>query len=198
MRPHTTERPAQPIPRRLARRLGAGVLAILASSGPAAADARAARCAAADEPPLATTRAQTAAAVVCVLNQERARRDLPRLRPRIKLERAARRHAGDMVRRRFFAHTSPDGTTMTDRLRTVGYARADRAWTIGETLAWGTGTRATPTAVVDAWLASPPHRRVLLDRDYRDVGIGVVPDLPFADDGDLPRATYAAELGVRS
>ena len=198
MRPHTINRPTSPVRRRLTRHLGAGALAILASSGTGVTDARAARCAGAGEAPVAATRAQTAAAVVSVINRERARRDLARLRPRPSLERAAKRHARDMVRRSFFAHTSPDGTTMTDRLRAVGYISDDRAWTVGETLAWGTGTRATPAAVVDAWLASPPHRRVLLDEHYREIGIGAVPDLPFDDAGDAPRATYAAELGVRS
>jgi uncharacterized protein YkwD len=197
MRHHTIDLSVQQFPWRRARQLGAGALAILVCGGPAVADASAARCAGASEPPASGTRARTTAAVVCVVNHERAKRELPRLRARSTLGLAASRHARDMVRRRFFAHTSPEGTTMIDRLRAVGYVRDSRPWAVGETLAWGTGTRATPAAVVDAWLASPPHRRVLLSDDYRDVGIGVVPDLPFDDDGDAPRATYAADLGVR-
>ena len=45
-----------------------------------------------------------------------------------------------------------------------------------------------------AWLESPSHRRVVLDADYRDVGIGVVPGLPLSTG---PGATYAADYGVR-
>ena len=198
MRSHTIDGPSHPVRWRRARQAGAGALVLLASSGPAAADALAARCPAADQAPLGESRAQAAAAVVCVLNRERARRNLPRLRAVSSLERAAKRHAGEMVRRRFFAHTTPEGITMTDRLRAVGYVRDDHAWTVGETLAWGTGTRATPAAVVDAWLASPSHRRVLLDDTYQDVGIGVITDVPFEDAADPLRGTYAAELGVRS
>jgi uncharacterized protein YkwD len=77
----------------------------------------------------------------------------------------------------------------------AGHARDDLAWTVGETLAWGWGTRATPAATVDSWLASPPHRRILLDAAYRDIGIGVALGIPV---DDLDGATYAAELGVRS
>jgi uncharacterized protein YkwD len=173
----------------------AGALAIVASAGPVAAEARAARCPAANRAPAAQTREQAATATVCLLNRERAARGLARLREHPMLAGAGRRYAREMVRDGFFSHTSPDGTSMVDRLATAGYARADLAWTVGETLAWGWGTRATPAATVDSWLASPPHRRILLGAAYRDVGIGVATGIPVDDrDG----ATYAAELGVRS
>jgi uncharacterized protein YkwD len=119
---------------------------MLAGAGTTAADARAGSCRTASEPPIAATHDQAAASVVCVLNQERARRRLPRLRESPRLERAADRYALDMGRQGFFSHTSPDGGSMADRLREVGYARAGRAWAVGETLAWGTGARATPAA----------------------------------------------------
>jgi uncharacterized protein YkwD len=44
--------------------------------------------------------------------------------------------------------------------------------TIGENLAWGTGTEATAEAIVSAWLASTPHRRNLLDPSFTLIGIG--------------------------
>jgi uncharacterized protein YkwD len=130
---------------------------------------------------------------VCVLNHERAHRNLPVLRVNGQLERAAEGHATDMVRRSYFSHVSPGGATMVDRLR-GGYVSAGRRWAVGETLAWGTGSRATPDDIVAAWLASPPHRRVVLGARYRDVGVGVAWGLPFADTAG---ATYAAELGAR-
>jgi uncharacterized protein YkwD len=81
---------------------------------------------------------------------------------------------------------------MVDRLR--AYIGGGRRWAVGETLAWGRGSLATPEAIVAAWLESPPHRRVLLEARYRDVGIGVTTGVPVAGD---PGVTYAAELGVR-
>jgi Cysteine-rich secretory protein family len=113
------------------------------------------------------------------------------------LTRAGTRYARDMVRRSFFSHTSPDRADMVDRLRAVGYALDDRVWTIGETLTWGTGARATPTATVDAWLKSRPHPRILLDRGYHDVGVGVQVGVPVGGRVHGATATYAAEFGVR-
>ena len=43
---------------------------------------------------------------------------------------------------------------------------------VGETLAWATGM--TAQWVVDRWLASPPHRAVMLRPGFRRVGIGIV------------------------
>jgi uncharacterized protein YkwD len=180
------------------RRVAAGVLVVVAGScGPAIADAPAARCVGADAVPRTTTLDVAAAATFCVLNRERTRRHLPRLRDQAALERAGRRYAGAMVRRGFFSHVSPTGSTMLGRLRTVGYATDDQAWSIGEALAWGVGERATPAATVQSWLASRPHRRLLLDADFRDVGIGVAVGAPVGERADGPAATYAAELGVR-
>jgi uncharacterized protein YkwD len=179
------------------RRLAAGVVAVAAVSGPTVADAQAARCAGADALPRATALDDAAAATLCVINRERTRRHLPRLREHGALERAGRRYAGAMVRRQFFSHVSPTGSTMLDRLRAVGYATDHRAWSIGEALAWGVGARATPAETVDSWLASRPHRRLLLDADFRDAGIGVAVGAPVGRRADGPAATYAAELGVR-
>jgi uncharacterized protein YkwD len=45
---------------------------------------------------------------------------------------------------------------------------------------------------------SRPHRRVLLDPQYRDLGIGIATGVPIEGYADAVGATYAAELGVRS
>jgi uncharacterized protein YkwD len=180
------------------RRLAAGVVAVAAVAGPASADARAAvHCPGADEVPRAATLDDAATATLCVINRERTRRGLPRLHAQDALDRAGRRYAATMVRRDFFSHVSPGGSTMGARLRKVGYATDDRRWSIGEALAWGVGDRATPAATVDAWLASRPHRRLLLDPDFRDLGIGVAAGAPVDRRVGGPAATYAAEFGVR-
>ncbi len=99
-----------------------------------------------------------------------------------------------MVRHRYFSHVAPDGRTMTARLRDAGYIREGRRWAVGETLAWGTFGRATPRRTVQNWMDSPPHRRVLLDPRYRDVGVGAAYGSPRRRRG--PGATYAAAFGV--
>ena len=84
---------------------------------------------------------------------------------------------------------------MAERLRAAGYAGDGYAWAAGEVLAWGSGRRATPAGAVAAWMRSTAHRRVLLARRYRDVGVGVAPGNP-AGAGGGPSATYSAELGL--
>ena len=67
----------------------------------------------------------------------------------------------------------PSGDTLVDRLLGAGYMRRDANWTVGENLAWGTGSLATPAAIMRAWMASPGHRDILLRRSYREIGIGI-------------------------
>lgn len=64
---------------------------------------------------------------------------------------------------------------------------------MGETLAWGSGPRGAPRAIVAAWLRSPPHRAVLLSRRYREIGLAAVPGSPRGRSNAA--ATYAADLG---
>lgn len=133
------------------------------------------------------------AATLCLINSARRAHDLPSLRLDARLMLAARRHSADMVRRGYFSHVSPGGARIAQRLRRVGYVGVC-AWRAGETLAWGYGDERTPASRVAAWLASPPHRRVLLDPGYRDAGVGTARGVPG---GGHDGFTYTAELGRR-
>jgi uncharacterized protein YkwD len=48
-----------------------------------------------------------------------------------------------------------------------------RARTLGENIAWGSGTDATGGAIVRMWLESPSHRATLLNHAFRYVGVGI-------------------------
>ena len=132
------------------------------------------------------------AAVACLVNGERAARGLVAVERDDALGTAARRHAADMVARRYFAHVSPTGGTVDKRARRAGYLTAP-CWVVGEDLGWAPGDAATPQAVVDAWMDSPSHRAVILDPSFRDVGIGLVDRAPV---GDGAGATFVLELGA--
>jgi uncharacterized protein YkwD len=97
------------------------------------------------------------------MNGVRQSRGLAPLRVDFRLTRAARGHSADMMHRHYFAHGS-----VTARAIHAGA----RGPLFGETLAWATGITAQWT--VDSWLASPPHRAVLLRPGFRRVGIGIV------------------------
>ena len=134
------------------------------------------------------------AAIVCLHNQIRAEHDLPALRENKRLRKAALGHSKQMVRDRFFEHTTPEGVTMVDRILKARYVRADEGWILGENLAWGTGSLGTPRGAVDAWMNSPGHRANLLKGGYREVGVGIVVGVPVTD---AAGATYTVDFGAR-
>jgi uncharacterized protein YkwD len=173
------------------RRAAATLIAFAALATPAAGARGAGSCEGATDVPSDLEKAT--AATYCLVNAERARRGLRALRRDADLARAARGHAEDMVRRDYFDHTSPGGTTLKDRVRAAGYGKPGQGWRAGENIGWGTGARATPKALVDAWLGSDGHRRILLSGDYRELGVGVAGGAP---NRDAPGATYTLNLGV--
>jgi uncharacterized protein YkwD len=142
--------------------------------------------------PAAPARADTASDTLQALNQARAAAGVAPLRADARLARAARGHSRDMVAHGYFAHRSPSGSDLRARVVRTGWMRRRPEWRLGETLAWGTGAFAAPQAVIDAWLHSPPHRRIVLAADLRRVGIGVVDGTP----GHGPGLTYTADFGT--
>jgi uncharacterized protein YkwD len=135
------------------------------------------------------------AAVLCLHNAERSARGLPPLRENAKLRRAAQRHSDDMVRGGYFAHESRSGADMADRILGTGYAR-NRGWSLGENIAWGTGSLATAAEIQRAWMESPGHKANILRRQFREIGIGIAIGAPVRS-GGLDGATYTADFGVR-
>jgi uncharacterized protein YkwD len=101
-----------------------------------------------------------------------------------------------MAQHQFFAHLNPSGERLGDRLRAAGYGDPGDGWYAGENLGWGTGARATPDALVDAWLASARHRRILLSRVYEEIGVGIAAGAPKLTTNGLPGATYAMDLAT--
>jgi uncharacterized protein YkwD len=150
-------------------------------------------CANADVAPTAANVEAVRAAILCLHNQIRADRGLPALRENARLRRAATGHSTDMVTRGFFEHTTPNGTTMVERIRATRYTSPRFGWALGENLAWGTGSLATPQAIMKAWMESPGHRANVVKRAYREIGIGVVAGVPTDRDSG---ATYTADFGV--
>jgi len=151
-------------------------------------------CANADLQPDTTNLPTISDATFCLLNAERAARGLTALKPDRQLQRAALAHGGDMVVHQYFAHEGLDGSEPAERIRSAGYLSGGGAWRIGENLAWGTGDLATPRSIMAAWMHSPGHRANILQRDYRQIGFGVIAGNPNAKDGS--GATYVTEFGV--
>ena len=97
-----------------------------------------------------------AAALVGAINTERAEHGLPALQVSSDLTRSADAFAHRLVRRGQFRHER--------RIR----VQRGRYSHVGEALALGHG----PRSAVKAWMASPPHRRLLLSPKFRLAGAG--------------------------
>ena len=136
-------------------------------------------------------------AVLCLHNRERARHGLPRLRENPLLRRAAERHTDNMVSERFFDHTSPSGSTMVERIRRTGYTKRARSWALGENIAWGSGSLATAAQIQRSWMKSAGHRANILQRSFREIGIGIESGLPVRLSAAQSGATYTTDFGFR-
>jgi uncharacterized protein YkwD len=103
------------------------------------------------------------------VNHVRTGHHLIALERRADLDAVALAHAEDMVRRRYMAHESPEGSNPVDRLHrggVDGFALA--AENIGYT------TKGDPNReIVTNWLQSPIHRKNLLAPVFNATGIGI-------------------------
>jgi uncharacterized protein YkwD len=174
----------------------AALLAIVALVVPNVASA-ATMCADADLVPTSDNGVALRNATLCLLNEERAKAGLKPLVSNTQLRRAAQKHSLDMVRESFFDHTSPEGSTLMSRVRKgTAYLRGALNFALGENIAWGSGTLSTPANTVEGWMESPEHKKNILNRRYRHIGIGVAIGAPGIEGGG-PAATYTTDFGTR-
>jgi uncharacterized protein YkwD len=119
----------------------------------------------------ATALSQLESSVLVDINAFRAQQGLAKLRLNAPLTVAARAHSLQMAHDGYFAHESADGSAFWKRLRSF-YVSA-RSWSVGENLLWSSpdidGARA-----LKLWLASPEHRKNLMNPRWREIGIAAV------------------------
>jgi len=180
-------------PRLAATALALSAIAALVSSAPSKAATT--PCAATDVAAPAAPAATVGRAIRCLVNGQRVDHGLKPLRPSRQLRLAAESHGADMVSHRFFAHVSPFAGAVTDRARRSGYITPRDDYVLGEDIAWGEGELSTPAAIVTAWMNSPAHRAVILDREFVDMGVGVITGVPV--DTQLAGATFVLDVGAK-
>jgi uncharacterized protein YkwD len=105
--------------------------------------------------------------VIGLVNAVRAHHGVPPLSASDRLSHAARMHSADLARRGHLAHESSDGTQMHERVRRFLPARL-----VGETIAAVHDVRGAAGRVVRLWLASPPHRAIMLGAGFARMGVG--------------------------
>jgi uncharacterized protein YkwD len=137
---------------------------------------------------------QARQAVTCLINRQRAGHHLKGVHDSAALRAAAQTHTNAMVSQHFFSHEG-DGTPAS-RAANAGYMAGASAWGVGEALEWGVKKAATPRAIVRGWMKSPEHRGILLTRQFRQVGVGVVAGSPM-NGGARGAETFTALFGFR-
>lgn len=141
------------------------------------------------------SRRRASRAVICLVNRARRAHGAAPLRRSKRLTRAAAQHSAAMVGGKFFSHRSSTGDVRRRAVR-AGYLRSRRQGWVAETLSWGAGAGATPAHLVAAFMGSRSHRRTLLSRRFRHVGVGLALGAPRANVGD-DAATLTIDLGRR-
>lgn len=121
------------------------------------------------------------------VNAARTARGLAPLKLSPVLGVPAVRHSRYLARTGLLTHTGADGRAFYHRLYAAGFARTKA---VGENLGMigGCSTDASKL-MVKMWLASPGHRRNLLSKHYKVVGLAVV-TAP-----DCAQTVYATDFG---
>lgn len=106
--------------------------------------------------------------VVALVNQERAAKSCAPLVVDARLTQAASAHSSDMSDRNYFSHTTPEGTTFDQRIRSAGHPRPG-----AENIARG---QQSADSVMEAWMGSPGHKANILNCKLAAIGVGLDTD----------------------
>ncbi|MGR9087131.1 MAG: CAP domain-containing protein, partial [Gammaproteobacteria bacterium] len=151
-------------------------------------------------PPLIDSR-ELERSICSAINRERQKHDLAPLARNAQIVAIARSHSRDMAIRHFFSHMNLQGETPTDRGLRQGWREQkrvgpetlhfglaeniylaslyDRIYTtrvngrpVKKEYLWKNINQLTRT-IVQGWMNSPPHRKIILSPRYNQQGIGV-------------------------
>lgn len=104
--------------------------------------------------------------MIDLINKERVGRGLKALEFDNRLRDMARSYSGDMFKKGYFSHYSPEGLTVADRALNAGIDFL----VIGENLAYAPNVELAHKGLMN----SPGHRANILSIDYSKAGIGVM------------------------
>lgn len=103
-------------------------------------------------------------------NVERTNADLPALVSSDKLTKAAEMKLQDMFEAQYWSHIAPDGTKPWLWVKKAGYEYS----IAGENLA---KNYESADSTIAAWMASPEHRKNILDKQFVEVGFAIGTDV---------------------
>ena len=91
----------------------------------------------------------------------------------------ARAKSDDMLMKKYFSHTSPEGKTLKDHFQEEKPASFQTISRIGENIYVGArfdysnDMKTQARMIVDGWMTSPGHRKNILYPNYTHLGVGV-------------------------
>ena len=100
------------------------------------------------------------------INAQRTGKGMAALAPSAELGKAAQKHACDNAGRNTMSHTGSDGSNFGTRIKKAGY----RYGKANENVGYGFRD---PGAMVKGWMNSDGHRKNILARGTRDIGVGL-------------------------
>ncbi|MGE0827194.1 MAG: CAP domain-containing protein, partial [Candidatus Binatia bacterium] len=143
-------------------------------------------------------------AMICLINAERTARQLPALNPNMALDDAARGHAGEAQRLKWWTegadpHVNPETrSTIDSRIKAAGYCGGNPNRTSEIAYTWA-GDQATLVGAVNWWMniSKAGHREAILDASSKDIGVGIggqVADKTLQLQTDM--GTYVVNFGA--
>ena len=105
--------------------------------------------------------------IQCLANQERRRNGRKVMQADRRLAKAAKKHIGVMVATDCLDHLCGNEPVLEKRIRKAGYFAGARSYDYAENV----GCEQTTAQMVANWMASPLHRKNLLDRKLDEFGV---------------------------
>ncbi len=105
------------------------------------------------------------AGVIRITNEQRSKVGVASLKNHTKLAEVAQIKAQDMVKNKYFSHTSPTYGSPYDMMKSFGISY----WDAGENIASGYDTA---ESVMKGWMDSSGHRDNILNASYTHIGVG--------------------------
>jgi uncharacterized protein YkwD len=132
------------------------------------------------------------------INVTRARHGLRPFRLSAPLTAAAAQHSQSMAQKGYFSHNSANGGSFFKRIASFYTYRGYSRWSAGENILYSTPDIDSGGAL-RLWMNSPEHRANLLNRSWREIGLGAVhsSSAPGVYNGDEV-TVVTADFGFRS
>jgi uncharacterized protein YkwD len=126
--------------------------------------------------------------------QTRTDKGLPPLCMNTTLTEAARVHSQEMLNKSYLSHDSFNGQNLETRLAHFGYTFSGySSWKYGENISWGPSYMGEPENRFDTWMNSDDHKGNILNKDYREIGIGSRTGIYENNSGKM----YTVDFGTR-